>query len=75
MMFQKIFQFKFTISQKWEVLYAGIGSIGISNISGPNYSIENQDALNEQARKLAIDDAKTKAELLAKDSVLASVKL
>ena len=46
---------------------SGIGSIGISNISGPNYSIENQDALNEQARKLAIDDAKTKAELLAKD--------
>jgi hypothetical protein len=48
-------------------IVTGIGAIGISNISGPNFSIDNQDALNEQARKLAIDDAKTKAKALAND--------
>jgi len=45
----------------------GIGDAGISNISGPNFSIENEDALKEKARKMAIDDAKAKAETLAKD--------
>ncbi|MDR3519712.1 MAG: SIMPL domain-containing protein [Candidatus Pacebacteria bacterium] len=46
---------------------AGIGTIGVSNISGPNYSIENQDALQEQARKIAITNAEAKAQTLAKD--------
>jgi len=48
-------------------IVAGIGAVGVSNISGPNYSIENQDALQEQARKLAITNAETKAQTLAKD--------
>ena len=45
----------------------GIGDIGISNLNGPNFSIENQDKLTEQARKIAIDDAKAKAKVLASD--------
>jgi hypothetical protein len=44
-----------------------LGTTGVSNLSGPNYSIENQDALKIQARKLAIDNAKVKAQALAKD--------
>ena len=44
-----------------------LGVTGISNLSGPNFSIDNQDALVAQARKLAIDDAKAKAQALAKD--------
>ncbi len=48
-------------------IVSGIGAIGISNINGPDYSIQNQDQLNEQARKLAIVDAKTKAKTLASD--------
>ena len=48
-------------------IVAGIGAVGVSNISGPNYSIENQDALQEQARKIAITKAETKAQTLAKD--------
>jgi uncharacterized protein len=48
-------------------MMTGIGAIGISNISGPNFSIENQDQLKEQARQIAINDAKTKAKTLAKD--------
>lgn len=45
----------------------GIGSVGISEISGPNFSVDNEDGLKSQARKLAIDDAKAKAKSLSKD--------
>lgn len=45
----------------------GLGTIGVSNISGPNYTVDNEDALKAAARKEAIDDAREKAEALAKD--------
>jgi hypothetical protein len=45
----------------------GLGATGVSNLSGPNFSIDNPDAIQAQARKLAIDDAKAKAQVLAKD--------
>lgn len=45
----------------------GLGSLGVSNLDGPNFSIDKEDALKAQARKAAIDDARTKAEALAKD--------
>ena len=44
-----------------------LGTTGATNLSGPNFSIDNPDALQMQARKIAIDDAKTKAQALAKD--------
>jgi uncharacterized protein YggE len=45
----------------------GLGATGVSDLSGPNFAIDNEDALKIQARKNAIDDAKTKAETLAQD--------
>ena len=45
----------------------GLGTTGVSDLSGPNFAIDNPDAVQAQARKLAIDDAKAKAEVLAKD--------
>jgi uncharacterized protein YggE len=45
----------------------GLGAAGVSNLSGPSFSIENEDALKGEARKKAIDDARGKAEALAKD--------
>jgi uncharacterized protein YggE len=45
----------------------GLGATGVSDLSGPNFTIDNPDALQVQARKLAIDDAKAKAQVLAKD--------
>lgn len=48
-------------------IVTGLGQVGVSEISGPNYSVENEDKLKEQARKMAIDDAKAKAETLARD--------
>ena len=45
----------------------GLGGLGVSDLNGPNFSVDNEDLLKVQARKKAIDDAKTKAETLAKD--------
>src|SRR3989338_6144941 len=45
----------------------GLGTIGVSNLSGPNFSIDDEDALKAEARKKAIDDAREKAKILAKD--------
>lgn len=44
-----------------------LGSIGVSDISGPDFSIDDEDSLRALARRQAIDDAKAKAKLLAKD--------
>jgi uncharacterized protein YggE len=45
----------------------GLASIGVTDISGPTFSIDNEDSVNDQARALAITDAKTKAKVLAKE--------
>lgn len=45
----------------------GIGTVGISEISGPNFSVEKEDELKAEARKMAIEEAKAKAKVLAKD--------
>jgi len=45
----------------------GIGTVGIYEISGPNFSIEKEEELKAQARKLAIKEAKEKAEVLSRD--------
>ncbi len=45
----------------------GLGTLGVENLNGPNFAIDNEDALKIQARKLAIDEAKVKAQKLAKD--------
>lgn len=43
-----------------------ISSAGIKEVSGPNYTIDDDGDYKDIARKEAIDDAKDKAELLAK---------
>ncbi len=45
----------------------GIGAVGISEITGPNFSIDKEDEFKAQARKMAIDEAKEKAKTLSKD--------
>ncbi len=40
---------------------------GVSDLSGPNFSIDNQDLLKAQARKIAITKARAKALVLAQD--------
>jgi uncharacterized protein YggE len=48
-------------------LIAGVGDLGATNISSLQFTIDDTDELSEEARALAIDDAKEKAKVLAKD--------
>lgn len=45
----------------------GLGTVGVSNLSGPNFAVDDEEGLKLEARKKAIADAKSKAEILAKD--------
>ena len=49
------------------VIVGGLADNGASNISGPNFSIENEDGVKELARKEAIEKAKAKAKKLANE--------
>jgi uncharacterized protein YggE len=44
-----------------------LGTTGVTNLNGPDFTIDNPDALQVQAREKAIAEAKTKAETLAND--------
>lgn len=48
-------------------LISGVGSMGASNISGLAFTIDDEDALQAEARRKAIDDARAKARQLAAD--------
>lgn len=48
-------------------LLSGAGGRGVSQVSGLSFTIDDEDALKAQARKLAIDEAQAKAEALAND--------
>ncbi len=48
-------------------LIDALGTAGVSNISGPEYTVSDEDGIKAQARKDAIAEAKAKAEVLAKD--------
>lgn len=45
----------------------GLGGVGVSNLNGPNFEIDNEDALKADARREAIEDARNKARVLARD--------
>lgn len=45
----------------------GINSFGVSNMSGPTMTIDDEDGLKAEARKEAIKEAKEKAKVLARD--------
>lgn len=45
----------------------GLAELKITDISGPTFSIDDEDIYKAEARSMAIKDARTKAEILAKD--------
>ncbi len=45
----------------------GLGGLGVTDLSGPNFAIDKEDDLKAEARKKAIEDAQDKAKILAKD--------
>ncbi len=45
----------------------GLGDSGVQNISGPNFMIDNEDGVQNEARAKAIEQARAKAKQLAKE--------
>lgn len=54
-------------TEKVGAVVAGLGELSVTNMYGPNFTIDDEDALTREARKEAIDDAEAKAKELAKD--------
>lgn len=49
------------------VVRTGLAEIGITDINGPTFSIDEEDTFKDEARSKAIVDARAKAEVLAKE--------
>jgi hypothetical protein len=47
-------------------LLGGLGKLGVQNVNGPAFALDNPTAGSDAARADAIDNAKTQADLLAK---------
>ncbi len=43
-----------------------LAAIGVTNLNGPIFSLDKEDSIHDAARKIAIDNAKAKADVLAK---------
>jgi len=56
-------------------ILTGLGSARVSNISGPNFDVEDREALLRDARKQAIEQAKQKADVLADDLGVQTVRV
>jgi uncharacterized protein len=56
-------------------LLSGVGSRGASKVSGLSFTIDDEDALNSEARAMAIEDAQTKATELARQLGVSLVRV
>jgi uncharacterized protein len=62
------------ISKAGEIL-TGVGEFGVTDVSGLTFTIDNEDTVKDQARDLAIQDAKAQAKILAKGLGVKLVKI
>ena len=62
-------------TSKAGTILAGVGSRGASNVSGLEFTVADQDAIDAQARDKAIQQAKDKAEVLAKSLGVSIVRV
>ncbi len=53
-------------TEKVSPILSQLGTLGATNISGPNWRVENDSAITDAARTLAIVDAHKRAEVMAK---------
>src|ERR1035437_4760409 len=58
---------KVRIVDNASIIRTGLASLGITDINGPTFSIDNEDTFKDQARSIAITQAKGKALVLAKE--------
>jgi uncharacterized protein len=54
------------VDEAGEIL-SGIGVLGVTNVSGLSFSVDDEDVLQREARQMAIEDAQDKAKELARD--------
>jgi uncharacterized protein YggE len=62
------------ISKAGEIL-SGVGEFGVTDVSGLNFTVDNEDIVKDGARDLAIQDAKAQAKVLAKGLGVRLVKI
>ncbi len=53
-------------TEKAGTLVTGLGGLGVINVDGPNFTVDDEDQVQAEARAKAIADAKEKAEQLSK---------
>lgn len=58
---------KIRVVDNASVVRTGLAEIGITDINGPTFSIDDEEGFKDQARSKAIIEAKEKAEVLAKE--------
>jgi uncharacterized protein len=63
----QMIEIKVRDTEKAGALISGVTEFGVNNISGINFSVDNEEALMSEARAKAIADAKEKAQTLAGD--------
>ncbi len=56
-------------------ILSGVGEFGVTDVSGLSFMVDNQDTVKDQARDLAIADAKEQAKVLAKGLGVRLVKI
>lgn len=56
-------------------LVDALATAGVTEMQGPNFAIDNEDNLKADARKIAIEKARAKAEVLAKDLGVSLVRI
>ncbi len=54
-------------TEKAGTILDGLGALGVTGLSGPDFTLDDADTVNAQARKEAIADAQQKAMVLAHD--------
>ncbi len=59
-------QVKVRNTEKAGAVLQGLGSLNVQNISGPNFMVDDDSAVQAEARGKAIADAREKAEVLAR---------
>jgi hypothetical protein len=62
------------ISKSGEIL-SGVGELGVTDVSGLNFTVDKEDEVKDQARDLAIKDARNQAKELAKSLDVRLVKI
>ena len=53
--------------EKANAIVDGLATAGVTEMQGPNFAIDDEDGLKAEARKIAIEKARAKAEVLARD--------